>query len=296
MTSLALAVAAKNCSDPRKFMDFIGCDEFTVANDVTVYIAHDHVFPSETVSRDFPNVNVYSCPADMSVLGLWGTAISHSHGDYVAILDIHCPPSPGWLSVVIDQIKKGAPLFYGSVEPGWGSREAGIIGYLVEYAQFMDPLPKTAGEVPGNNLVLRRDLLPINEELESKGFFKTFLLWKLRGQSGLVPLPVEGMAVVYRKPYQLGQYVRKRYLHGCCFGATRHDNAGQPPYLACLFFSPLLPLIRIRRIWSVSRANGQLRLAFIHFSFQIFLSELFWSLGEFSGYLFRSRNCCRKLE
>ena len=171
-----------------------------------------------------------------------------------------------------------------------------MIGYLVEYAQFKAPLPVVPGEVPGNNLVIRSDLLSTHEELENKGFFKTFLLWKLRDQSGLVPLPVQGMAVIYQKSCQLRRYTGRRYWHGRCFGATRHDNAGQPPRWACLLFSPLLPLIRVWRIWSVTGPHGQLRRAFIHFIFRIFLSELFWSMGEFTGYLSRNRSCCRKLE
>ena len=51
-------------------------------------------------------------------------------------------------------------MAYGPVlppeEPGAGS----MVGYLAEYAAFHPPLPKQPGEVPGNNVVIDRELLP----------------------------------------------------------------------------------------------------------------------------------------
>jgi hypothetical protein len=293
--ALTLAVAAKGACDPQSFIDALVADGIIVAPNVDVHIAHDCTWPIEPDAMP-DNVTLHPCPLGTSILKLWGVALARSTGQYVAVLDINCPPATGWLNSVLLEIGKGSALFFGPVDFGWDKTDRRIVGYLAEYAQFNSPLAVELDEVPGNNLVCQRSLLEGTEKLQTEGFFKTFMVWRLEAEQKLMPERINDMIVNYRKPFRFRHYINRRFIHGRCFGATRHDNAGQPPRLLCLGFTILLPLLRIWRIYRVVRYRSGLKSAFYRFILLIISSEIAWSAGEFSGYAFGGRNYCNKLD
>lgn len=293
--ALSLAVAAKGECDPRLFLEALEKEGVLSAANVDVHIAHDATWPIEPANMP-ANVSLHPCSLNTSILKLWGEALARSMGRYVAVLDINCPPAPGWLNSVLAEIGKGNKLFFGPVDSGWEKNDRRIVGYLVEYAQFASPLTAELDEVPGNNIVCERSLLDDVSKLQSEGFFKTFMVWRLAAEQQLLPGRLDDMVVSYRKPFQCGHYIKRRYIHGRCFGATRHDNADQPSRLLCLGFSVVLPLVRTWRIYKVVRNHGDLRRAFYRFILLIISSECAWSAGEFSGYAFGGRDCCNKLD
>jgi hypothetical protein len=242
------------------------------------------------------NVILHHCPSGTSILKLWGVALAKSTGQYVAVLDIKCPPATGWLSSVLSEINKGSGIFFGPVDSGWNKMDRRIVGYLAEYAQFDSPLAEELDEVPGNNLVCQRSLLDDAEKLQSEGFFKTFMVWRLEAEHDLVPGRLNEMIVKYKKPFRFTHYIKRRFIHGRCFGATRHDNAGQPSRLLCMGFTLLLPLLRTWRIYKAVRYRSDLRSAFYRFILLIMSSECAWSAGEFFGYAFGGRKYCNKLD
>jgi len=292
---LSLAVAAKGDCDPRPFLAALAAQDVPGAGAVRVHIAHDNPWPVETGTAP-AGVTLHACAPGTSILRLWGSALAHSSGEYVAVLDINCPPAPGWLEAVLAEIGRGSALFFGPVDPGWGQDDRRIIGYLAEYAQFCSPLDPALDEVPGNNLVCRRSLLEDSGKLQAVGFFKTFMVWRLQQERQLAPLRCDAMIVHYRKPFRFGHYVQRRFIHGRCFGATRHDNAGQPPRLLCIGFTLVLPLVRTWRIYRAVRNRPGLRAAFRRYLGAILASETAWSAGELSGYTLGGRVACDRLD
>lgn len=293
--ALGIAVAAKGVCQPQLFIEALIAGGIAQAAHVSVHIAHDEAWPAG--GPELPgNVVLHQCPQGTSVLKLWGVAIVRSAGDYVAVLDIHCPPEPGWLRGVTLETDAGSPLFFGPVDPGWGPGEREIVGYITEYAQFRSPLVAELDEVPGNNIVCLRELFDDSARLETQGFFKTFMVWRLASERGVAPARRNDMIVRYRKPFNYRHYMARRFVHGRCFGATRHDNAGQPPRLVCLVFTLFLPILRCLRIYRAVRKHGELRVAFYRFLYLVLQSEIAWSAGEFVGYAAGGRRYCEQLD
>jgi len=292
---LSIAVAAKGTCDPGAFIEALMREYALTSSDIDVHIAHDEDWPVEYRNLD-DAITLHRCVEGTSVLRLWGTAIANSQGEYIAVLDVCSPPETGWLKCVQLQIEHRTPLFFGPVEPGWGKNDARIVGYLAEYAQFSKPLASTLEEVPGNNIVCHRSLLDDASGLVSEGFFKTFMVWRLEKEESLKPQKCEDMAVIYYKPFSRKHYMMRRYFHGRCFGATRHDNTGQPPRSLCMISTLVLPIIRIWRIYRAVKKHSDLRYAFFRFFHLIVQSEIAWSYGEMAGYINRDRSVCAQLD
>jgi len=199
------------------------------------------------------------------------------------------------LKRAILEIKKNTRLFFGPVNPGWSTNDINIVGYLTEYAQFRSPLADDVFEVPGNNVICERSLFDDVEKLETQGFYKTFMIWRLVNE-GITPRHFDDMAVSYHKPFTVSHYMKRRLIHGRCFAACRFDNVGQPPRLLCLGFTPFLPVLRTWRIYKTVRQHADLAGAFLGFLPLIFLSESFWSLGEFLGYAVGGKHYCDRLD
>ncbi len=292
---LSLAVAAKGRCHPDEFLQSLLAEKLLDRPGVDIHIAHDEALTLAT-SESAANVHLHACASGTSILKLWGTAIARSEGEFIAVLDIHCPLQPGWFARAQAEIDKATVMFCGPVEPGWAIDDKRIIGYLTDYAPFQAPLDRHPDEVPGNNLVVKRNLLAASAALEESGFFKTFTVWRLAREHGLLPLSCNEMRVLYRKPFAVRRYLVRQYVHGRCFGATRHDHPGQPARMACLGFAPLLPWRRTWRVWKAVRKHPPLRAAFMRFFHLVFLFETAWSLGEFMGYAFGGRHSCDRLE
>ena len=292
---VTLAVAAKGYCQPKEFLEALGAQGMLDSPAVEVRIAHDEAWPLPQADLA-KNLHLHACPRGTSILKLWGTAMAGGSQPFVAVLDIHCPPQAGWWERVRREIGHGTPIFFGPVNAGWDPRDARMIGYLAEYAQFHSPLEPQLNEVPGNNIVCRRSLLDDPGKLVAAGFFKTFMIWKLEREQNLAPRCFDDMVVRYRKPFAMWHYLGRRFVHGRCFAACRFDNPGQPPRFICLAFTPALPLLRCWRIYRAVVNNAELRRALLGHLPSVLLSEIAWSAGEFMGYAFGGRDYCDRLE
>lgn len=295
MIRLSVVIAAKGRCEPGPMLEALQAQGVFARRDVDIHIAHDRPWPVLSIMPD-ARCYFHACPAGTSLLKLWGRAIAGSTAEFVAVLDIHCPPAPGWLARVLTQLETGGEIFFGPVEPGWASDDRRIVGYLSDYAQFKAPLTGAVSEIPGNNLVMRRMLMAPAPELQTQGFFKTFTLWRLRHEQGVLPIGDNDMQVVYRKPFALRSFLQRQYVHGRCFGATRHVQSGQPPRFLCLVFTPLLPWLRTWRIGRAAARDRSLTRAFRRYLLLVIWSQVVWSWGEFLGYTLGASDSCDRLD
>lgn len=311
--SVQIAIAAKGKSDVKACLDALSQNSLH-GLEVTVHIAHDQELDLGSIIHgyscytpvnnadqsdleDAPRIKIKAtrCPESSSILKLWGMALADASAQYVAVLDSNCPPSKDWLSTVAENIGLSIPVFYGSVEPGWPLSSRHIIGYLIEYAQFKSPV-ECDSEFPGNNIVFKAELLGARQALINEGFFKTFMLWKLKQTHNMHPVYCQNMPVLYCKQFNAAHYLIRRKEHGRCFGACRHKQDKQPPRWLCILFTPALFLLRIIRIYRWQASKPQLLKAFLRFFPIIIISELAWSYGEFLGYSFGENGACRHLD
>lgn len=297
--TLSIVVAVKGGANPSEFLETIAAG-LLVREDwseqVEIQMACDEM-PDKYLFEDYPgHIEFHDFGPEASILQLWGRGLAQARGRYVAVMDATCPPREKWLKFAFGEINSNNKLFFGPVDCGWSWRDSRILGYLVEYAQFCSPLNETLNEVPGNNVVFLRDFLTDKKNLSRKGFFKTFMIWYLAKERKIIPRKVNGLGIVYNKKYSFFSYVKRRFVHGRCFGATRHDNAGQPYKLACIAFTMFLPALRVWRIFVAIKNRTQLRKAYFFFFVPIVISEMSWSFGEFLGYFIGGRFCCNKLD
>lgn len=263
-------------------------------------------------------------PAGTTPMRLWGFAMSRAKGQHVAVLDARDTLAEGWVAAWADACAlEPDSIVCGPVDPGQLEDSCSWAAYLSEYARFWTPLSgDDLDEAPGNNIVFPRASLPAPSELESDGFWKTFHLEKLRenlrdtphvsqrggsssatsDHASLALAVSPGMVVRVERRYRLAEYLRRRYLHGRCYGGTRLEQPGAPPRLLCLGFTPLLPWVRTARVLSrlASRARNAAELQPARSWPRaalgpLVLGEIAWSWGELAGYARGSGTACEEL-
>ena len=279
MAELALAIAAPGRVDPARFWQALGGEGYGDGSRVEVHLAHDD--DSALVGK--PDW-VHAHRLDRaSVFRLWGHAIAQSAAPHVAILSIHQPPAPGWLAAMLDAIRTGETACFGPVEENYPARDRGIVGYLVEYGQFHRPISPRLQEIPGSNLVIERQAIGASAGDATSEFNKTLLLRKWRA-AGYWPKRIDDAVVIHCRPFSSRHFRLRRFDHGRAFAAQRMTMPGAPRRLLALAFTPLLPLLRVARIWARTRHVARLRRSARRHFFMILAAETAWSAGEFAGY------------
>lgn len=282
MLKLSLAIAAKGLADAAPFLAAVADGRYGDSEDVEIILAHDG---SDRIAGVPGRIVQIVRPPTDSIFHLWAAAISRAQAEYVAIMDVHSLPAPEWREAMLGAIAEGGSGYYGPVESSYPPGDDRIIGYLVEYVQFHRPIPDGFDEIPGNSLVVRRSLIPQDEMFGRRGFVKSTLIadWRERG----TPLPrlVPAAAVRHAKPFNWRRYVVRRFRHGRCYGARRLEKRPHPPRLWLMMISPLLPLVRVLRIWRHVTRLPQFQTPFLRYIGPILVAECGWSLGELTGYV-----------
>ncbi|CAN5186436.1 hypothetical protein BH09PSE3_BH09PSE3_00220 [soil metagenome] len=289
LTKLTIAIAAKGPFDPNPFLAGLGGAGGALRKDIEVIIAHDDTVPSALIP--FPFITQIVCRGS-SVFQLWGAAIEGAHSTYVAIMDINVPPGPGWLDAMLASIEDGTIACYGPVNASYLPTDRRNIGYLVEYVQFHAPIAIDLGEIPGNNFVVRRDLIE-DHALSKNGFSKTALLLRW---SAAPPIAIDEAVVDHRKPFVTRDYIVRRYQHGRCYAANRFAANLRLSRLGFAVLTILLPFVRVQRIWRHSSRVSGFGSVFLRFLPIIFAAEAAWSFGEFCGYMAGDGGCATMLD
>jgi hypothetical protein len=217
---------------------------------------------------------------DASLFQLWGMAAARSHAPHVAILHAHAPPAPGWARAMMAHLGE-ADALCGPVEPRYPVSDPRIIGYLVEYVQFHRPKAPDLDEVPGNNLILRRSMLGSPEALEREGFSKTPML----AAGALKPIWVDDALVQHDRPFALGAFCARRFLHGRSYGALQLSTLPGAARAMAILKAPALPFVRTARILRHAGRLPAMRRAALRHLPAILAAETFWSAGELVGAL-----------
>lgn len=241
--------------------------------------------PLSPMPAGYPNVTVIRLPQPASLPRLLGAAIGQANGDVIAITDATCALDRRWVSSILEEHAGPHPVIGGAVEPEGLRSLVDWAAYFCDYAQFMLPLTKgPVGEVPGNNISMKRWALTRGREHVDGEFWKTY--WCRRLQAEGLPLYAAPSILVHcRKSYRLWQYLVHRFRGGRCFAGMRVPGPAPTARMLYLAGSPALPFlfcVRLaRRVLPKRRHGRELVLACPI----IVLAMLAWALGEFCGYL-----------
>jgi hypothetical protein len=213
----------------------------------------------------------------------------------LAVIDSTSLPAPGWVRAAVEATSDTAPIVGGVVEPLPGASWADWTAFFCEYAQFMWPLHDGAArELPGNNVVFRRDLLAVGSAFTAPAFWKTYWCGELVA-AGIPLTTASDLVVTNAKHYRFGAFLRRRYRHGRCFGGMRREGAPLHRRAMWIVGSPVVPLLLFGRILRAvipkRRFTGRLVLTLP----ALLVSTLSWGLGEGAGILAGPGDTCRDL-
>ena len=239
----------------------------------------DEVGPS--VRSGFSGITWVPAPTAYNVARMRGLGIARSRGRTVALLEDDCVPDPGWLRHLVAVPPEGA--VGGAVEPGELRRGVDWAAYFCEYASFMSPLPVAPRQLPGTNVAYRRAALPPAGQLETDGFYETFIHEGLR-QAGFPVVADSVLVVRHQRSWPAGALLATRYHHGRGYAGMRvrsHSLWTRVPFMALAFALPAVLAGRVAA--EIIRRRRHVGPAIRALPWIVALS-VSWSVGELVGY------------
>jgi hypothetical protein len=176
----------------------------------------------------------------------------------VAFVEDHSYPDPGWAEALVKAYASAPVAAVGPVvlnanpnsHASWGC-------FLVYYGMFMQAqAPEHVRHLPGNQSSYRKEvLLAYGSRLPDMMQAEFTLQAELRAAG--MALRQEPAAKVFHLNYsRIGPAVREYYLASRVFAAQRRHGWAAARRLLYVCGSPLLPLIRVKRILAQARAAG----------------------------------------
>jgi hypothetical protein len=168
----------------------------------------------------------------------------------VVMTEDHCWPSPGWADALIAAHRSDWAAVGPEVALANPEHPRAWANYLIQYGGWVQPDP--GGEVtdlPGHNSSYKRDLLlAYGERLEAMMVADIMLHWDLRRRGHRLRLE-PGAVVHHVFMTRLRPFVAENFYIGWQFAGIRSRAFGIGKRLVFAAGSPLLPIVRLRRIW-----------------------------------------------
>lgn len=204
----------------------------------------------------------------------------------IALIEDHAAPATGWCNAVIFAHRdSGASAIGGAVENGV-DRPLNWAVYYCDFGRYENPVPSDAVEfVSDSNVSYKREALTAVRDQWYDAFHETSVNWEIRRQGG--ELKLDPTMVVFQKRHNLRfiPALKERIVWGRSFAGTRvrEISSLQRIVFACLTFA--LPFVLTFRIVlrgiQKNRHTKKILLALP----LILVLQIFWSIGEFVGYV-----------
>ena len=275
--SLTILVVVPDDTDPAPWL---GVGDVLPELETSVILAYPRAAAAPRFERACEVV--YSTQGS-SIFHLWEAAIRRASGTYIAVVDARCPPAAAWFDGARRAMADGVPAFFGPVTLSPSASGQTRVEYLLEYGQFARPIGPGMDEVPGNNLVFRREILR-EDDLRDHQFHKVFFVDRLQ-REGRAPVCRDDVEVTYGKRYSRLHYLRRRFAHGRTYASLRSAGCGTGYRFWRTVSSSVLPLLRLVRIARSLRGKPGLKAGLWRHPVYALAAETAWSLGECTGYL-----------
>ena len=214
----------------------------------------------------------------------------------VALVEDHAFPAPGWAEALIDAHQND----WAAVAPVMANANprslTSWVNLAVEYSQWLEPMASGEAEhLPGHNGSYKRELLlAYGERLEEMLDAESILQWDLRAKGHRLYL--ESRARTFHQNFSvLLPSVVLRFHGGRLFASSRARRWTLARRLLFTCGSPLIPLVRFRRIVSELRRPGRPRQLLPRILPALFAFLVFDGLGEMFGYAFGAGRSMAKL-
>lgn len=217
---------------------------------------------------------------------LRSVGINLASGPIVALLEDHGIPSSQWCRAVIDaHHRSDAAAIGGAVENGI-DRLLNWAVYYCDFGRYQNPVSTGPAEfLSDSNVSYKREHLWSVKHLWADAFHETSVNWELK--RGGRSLRLEPQMIVHqtRRTLRFLPALRERFVWGRSFAGTRALEVSNMRRTIFAAFSFLLPLLLTFRIAAQGIRKGRHLSRLIASLPIVFLLEIFWSIGEFVGYV-----------
>ena len=181
--------------------------------------------------------------------------------------------------------RPGRAAVGGVVEALTGGTALDWAFYLVDYFRYMPPLtPGPSPSLTVCNVAYERDKLEAVRTLWEGSFHETAINGALAERFGSLWLAPES-EVTMRREVTLGDALYERYAFGRLFGCTRIAYVSGARRIFYALTAPALPLLLFGRMLRKALRSRALLRAFTRSAVPLVGMVLWWSWGEWLGYL-----------
>ena len=261
----------------------------TAAGDVELVI----VAPSRaaldadaSLLKAFASFDVVEVGTVGSIGGANAAGVRRASAAVVALAEDHAFPDPGWAEALIAAHEGPWAAVGPSVRNANPASAVSRADLLIGYAPWVAPC--AAGErdyLPGHNSSYKRDVLvACGERLPEMMDAETLLHWELRRQGHRLYL--EPRASIAHTNFSLWRsWLPAQYHYGRLFGGMRSREMSAARRVVYTAGSPLIPLLRLARLWSASRARKAKR-EFVSCLHALVAGLALVAIGQMAGYAF----------
>lgn len=252
--------------------------------------------PRDKLQRQFPCVTLISAPRDTSIPMLRAIGMRAARGEFVAVTEDHCIPSPDWIATIEARLRAGCDVAGGPVENAYTDRVRDWAAFLTEYAGAILPMPSgPARSVPGNNAAYRRKLVdPLCDTL-TRGSWESFHLEGPEGDHLAISMDAN-MLIRHGRPFDFAYFVSQRFHFCRSFAQMRRERMSRAVRcvygFGCVLLPPMLWWRALRALLAKRRLVGKYLLCTPLIS--IYLTA--GAFGEMIGYFFGGGTSLERVE
>ena len=256
------------------------------APDFDVVVAHDPELRGvEALAARYPGVRLVANAGQRTPLELASRAIDHSTGDIVLLTEDHCVPQRNWVRTMVAAHAPGRAVIGGRVEIRDGASAVDWAFYFVDFFRYADPvLDGPSPTLTVCNASYKKAQLEAVRHTWKTYFHETAINNALRERFGDLWLTPQSEVIMGRH-VTFADAIYERYAFGRLFGCTRIGFVSPAHRLTYVIFAPLLPLVLLTRMAKKAFPSSKLLLAFLRGLGPLVVMVLWWSWGEWLGYV-----------
>jgi hypothetical protein len=221
-------------------------------------------------------------PSGTLVPLLWSRGIAASSGKVVALTISQCSASLVWASSLLSAISGGAAAAGGPLTLDQNASASDAAVFFLRYSAFLPGQSQsTPGEIAGDNCAYSRAALEVGGWTGESGFWEIEVNKRLRERKMTIAW-VPDAIMEFGDAGSMTDNLRRRFVHGRHFGATRKADRGESS-LRIALASPLVPFILFARAARRAWPDRQYRRRVVTSAPAFAVLSASWALGEAVG-------------
>jgi hypothetical protein len=270
---------------------------------IVPYNSRDYDIPS--LKSRFPDVHFNRVDHFRSFVGhsrlrhehldeLRAIGLALAQGEIVALLEDHDRPDQCWARNIIEAHEESYAAIGGAIE-NEVDRLLNWAIYFCDFGRYQNPLkPGLATRLSDVNISYKRQALSAIKKVWQDFYHEPFVNGSLMAQGQKLWLSPRIVVYQHRENLKLSAALRERYEWGRYYAGNRVKKLMLIKRLIYLALAPILPfLLAVRKTRDVL-IKRRLIGVFVSAFPLTFLLTLFWSVGEFIGYLTASPTSFRE--